>query len=115
MPLSDDLERLEKLVLEGGFDDESKQDVRKLRARFEKAVAAEQLAQHPAVAPYIQYLKDEIARCKELLSEDDTLTDPQRVKLFERKRSCQDFLNHFGDTSQIEQTIKQLLDVAKNS
>jgi hypothetical protein len=115
MPLQDDLERLEDLVLRGGFDEESREQVKSLRRRFEKAVAAEELAKHSAVAPYIQYLKDEIVRCKEILSEDDTLDEKARNKYFERKRACQDFLSHFGDTGQIAQTIKQLLDVAKNS
>lgn len=115
MPLQDDLEQLEKLVLEGGFDEESKKQVVDLRTQFKKTVAAEQLAKHSAIAPYIQYLKDEIERCKELLSENEDLEMWKQVRISERKRACRDFLSHFGDTKQLEQTIKQLLDVAKHS
>lgn len=115
MPLADDLEQLERLVLDGGFDEESKEQLRQLRNQFEKAVAAEHLAKHSAIAPYIQYLKDEIERCNTILSTDEQLDEMQRNRYFERKRACQDFLSHFGDTTQISQTIKKLLDVAKHS
>lgn len=110
-----ELEQLEQLVLKGGFDDDSRKEVQRLRKQFELAVATEKLAQHPSIAPYIQYLKDEIERCNLTLSEDDRLDDRTRMKLFERKAACRDFLSHFGDTSQLEQTIKQLLDAAKNT
>ena len=111
---SDDLERLKTLVLREGWDEDSRRQVEALERQF-YAAAAKELPDHPAIKAYQQYLKDEIARCKELLSEHEDLTELARVQLFERKKACRDFLAHFGDTSQLEKTIKQLLDVAKNS
>jgi ribosomal protein L29 len=111
-----DLEQLENLVLNGGFDEESRKQVKELRRQFEDAVAKEELTKYPAVAAYIAYLKSEIARCNTVLSEDEGLTEFNRMKLFERKKACHDFLNHFGgDTAELDKTIKDLLHVAQNS
>lgn len=110
-----ELEQLENLVKKGGFDEESREQVKSLRKQFELAVVKESLVKHPSIAPYIQYLKDEVARCKEILSEDEKLTEHDRLLYFERKRQCRMFLSSFGDTAQMEQTIKDLLNVAKSA
>jgi hypothetical protein len=110
----EELERLKELVLKGGFDEESKQEVRDLETRLRKLAMTDNLASHTIIAEYIAHLRSEIARCKELLSEDEKLTESERVKLFERIKQSREFLDRF-DTSQragLEKTIKDLLNAA---
>ena len=109
----DDLERLKRLVLTDEYDEDSKQQVRDLEARLHRLTATENLASHDVMAEYMAHLKAEIAQCKELLSEDDKLTEAERNTLFERKRQAREFLGRF-DTSarvELEKTIKDLLNV----
>ncbi len=115
--MTQDLEHLKKLVLDGGYDEESKQQVRDIEMRLQRLSAAEKLLEHPVIAEYIAYLRSEIARSKEILSEDEKLTEPQRNKAFERIRQCREFLNRFDPSqrAELENTIKKLLDVAKAS
>jgi hypothetical protein len=111
-----ELEHLKKLVLEGGWDEESRQQVRDLESRFQRLVATEKLAEHPVMAEYMAYLRSEITRCKELLSEDDKLTDIERTKLFERIHQSREFLERLDPKSrtELEKTIKELLARAKS-
>jgi len=115
--MTQDLEHLKKLVFNNGWDEESKQQVRDLEARLKKLSATETLAEHPAIADYLAYLTAEIARCKEILSEDEKLTDRQQDKLFEKIKQCREFIGRFDPSQkkELEKTIKDLLNVAKSS
>jgi hypothetical protein len=114
--MTQDLEHLKKLVLSNGWDEESKQQVRDLEDRLHKLSATERLTEHPAIADYLAYLRSEIARCKEVLSEDDKLTDRQQDKLFEKIKQCREFIQRFDPAQkrEVEKTIKDLLNVAKS-
>lgn len=106
-----ELEQLKRVVLGDGWDAEVRQDVANLERRLQKAIATEKLAAHPVVAEYLTFLTQEIARCKELLSEDDKLTEAERTKLFEKIRQCREFLGRLvGHRAEVENTIKDMLD-----
>ena len=108
------IDQLESIVSSSDFDEDSKKRVQELRERFEHAIAAEDLANHPAVKPYIEFLKMDIEQCKEELSENPLLDESTRRMLFERKRQARSFLTMFEDTKEkVEADIKQELDVAK--
>ena len=79
--MNPELEQLKKLVLEGGFDSESISNVLNLEYRLQSAISSEKLSLHPAIVEYISYLTQEIDRCKVLLSEQDNLTQHERITL----------------------------------
>ncbi len=112
-----ELEQLKQLVLEYGFDDESRQQVADLEARLKKVAMAEKLAENPIIKEYVDYLSDNSMRAKALLLNDRSLTDRERDKLFERIDLCDRFSSIFTgkDREEIESTIKDLLNVAKTS
>lgn len=108
--MNEHLEELKRLVNSGEFDAESQQYVKDLEDRFQKAVLDARLLTIPSVIEYVQHLKDEVARIKEMLSEQTLkLTEQQRVQLHERKECCRDFLNYFEPVRTAENTIKQTL------
>ncbi len=112
-----ELDQLKQLVLENGFDDESRKQVDDLEARLKKIALAENLAENPIIQEYIAYMSDLTMRAKALLLHDRSLTDRERDKLFERIDLCERFTGLFTgkDREEIENTIKDLLHVAKNS
>ncbi len=111
-----ELEKLKDLVIKGGYDEESKREVRDIEDRLHKLTATERLLEHVAIADYLAYLKSEIARCKEILSEDDKLPEVERMRLFERIKQCREFIGRFDpfQKDEIHKTIKHLLDVARS-
>lgn len=116
MSLPDNLQRLKAIVSRDGWDPESRLQVEDLEKQFRQAVMKTELAEHPVIKSYVQYLNTEIARIKEILSEDESLDEKQRTTYVERKKACRDFLAHFtADTKLLEDTINHLLDVATHS
>lgn len=111
------LEQLKQLVFDGGFDQESKQEVLDLEDRLHELAVAENIKQYPTIEKFIDYLSTEAQRCTALLSHDRTLTDLQRQVLFEKRDICERFTYLFDGTEKksVEESIKHLLDVAKNS
>ena len=111
--MNQDLEQLKKTV-GNDFLPEDRTEVSNLEDRLRHEIVKERFARNTVVMEYMQSLRDEIARAKEALSEDETLTDEARRKLFARKTACRDFLSHFEPRrAQVEQTIKQTLDDAR--
>ena len=112
------LQQLKQLVLEGGFDEESKKDVQSLDSQLSEAARIENLSQDPVIKPYISYLQAEIDRCETLLKTDKTLTDRQRDELFARIEIADKFTSIFAAASkrreELESTINELLHVAQN-
>ena len=105
-----ELEQLKTLVKGDDWDAESKEYIAKLEEQFEKAVADDKLLTIPSVVDYVAYLKLEIERCKEFLSEQTLkLTETHRIQLHERKEACREFLNYFEPQKRVEHTIKQTL------
>lgn len=112
----DNLEKLKKIVLEGGFDEESRKEVAQLEESFQKLFMAEKLAQNPVIQEFLTYLKSQSENCTFLLSNKRELTDLERDKLFEKRDLCDKFINLFtGDKSQIENEINSLLTQAQNA
>jgi hypothetical protein len=72
--MSTSLDQLKKLVLDGGFDAESRQQVQNLENRLHKALIAEELKENPVIKDYVEYLTIEISRCTYLLAHDDKLS-----------------------------------------
>lgn len=112
-----ELEQLKQLVLDGGYDEESRKQVADLEARLQRIAVAENLKANPIIGEYIDYLDAEKSRCTLLLSRNRTLTEVERLVLFEKRDLCEKFSSLFtGEAKQaIEQEINDLLDAAKNS
>lgn len=109
-----ELQQLKQLVFDGEFDEDSRKEVLELETRLRKEVIKERFYENTIVSEYMASLTQEIARCKELLSEDESLTDQKRIRLSERKKACREFLSHFEpQKEELEKTIKDLLNVAK--
>jgi hypothetical protein len=111
------LEQLKQLVLNSGYDEESRELLSNIENRLHKIAVAENVKQYPTIQEYIEHLTTEADRCTMLLDNDRTLTDLQRQVLFEKRDLCRKFLYLFGGEEQasIEEEINNLLDVAKNS
>jgi len=113
----DELEQLKKLVLENGWDDESKQYVEKLESNLHELSLREKLADSPAIKPFIDYLAAEIDRAEQLLRTDESLTEKQRIELFAIMKHAKRFTFVFNGNERqaVETEIKRLLDVVKNN
>lgn len=93
-----------------GFDAESRDEVLKIEAALQEAIAAGKLADHPAIKTYLDWIYKEILECKEMLSEDQSLDEKARSRLFERIKQCKQTLRAFGGRREdIELLIKQKL------
>jgi hypothetical protein len=104
------IDKLKALVLEGGYDEESRQYVHDLQNRLHRAVMSEKLMENPIIIEYLDYLKIEIERCSYLLGNDQTLTEPQRTKLFAKRELSEEFLKLFShDREVVEDEVSQLL------
>jgi len=112
-----ELQQLKDLVLKGGFDSESQQQVASLESRLHEIAVKENLADNPIVKPYIAYLQAEIDRSELLLKTDKKLTDRERDALFARMELADQFVSIFSGKQRaaIEEEIKRLLHVATNS
>ena len=114
--MNQDLEQLKQIVnSDEGFTKEDRDEVAKIEEMLVEAVAAENLAQHPALKAYLDSRTKEILDCKELLSSElERLDEKARDRLFERIRQCKDTLRHFGQKKEdIEYAIKNMLENAK--
>jgi hypothetical protein len=109
------LERLKKLVFEGGFDAESRHDILKLEEELQEIAAAEKLSLNPVIKKYIDHLDTEAKRSTYLLANDRTLTDLQRQTLFAKRDLCEHFSSLFtGQRKEVlEQEINDLLTTAQ--
>lgn len=115
MTQNDDLEQLKKLVLEGGWDEESKADVAELEKRLQASAVAEKIADSPAIKPFIDYMTTEVGRCELLLHTDEKLTDLQRAQLFATIKVASKFTALFtGEVKKVtEENIKNVLKHAR--
>lgn len=115
--MNEDIKYLKTLVLEGGFDAESKEHVESLERRFREFLMAEKLLEHPIIEEYISYLTQETIRCSTLLSQDKSLTELERLHLFDKREMCERFIQVFDQKEKhsLEEEIKDLINVAKNS
>jgi hypothetical protein len=112
---NESLQQLKALVLEEGFDTESRAQVQQLEARLHAVAVKEQLANDPIIKEYIDFLQDQIEQAGLLLRTDRTLTDRQRDALFERIDLASRFTYMFNGKARedVEKTINELLNVAK--
>jgi hypothetical protein len=110
-----ELERLKRIVFEGGFDEESKNDVLQLEQELQEIAAAEKLALNPVIQKYIVYLEAQAASCTRRLATVRSLTDLERQVLFEKRDLCEHFTALFtGQRRQlIEDQINTYLNAAK--
>jgi hypothetical protein len=110
-----ELEQLKKLVLDGGWDEESKESVRKLETDLHDFAAREKLAESAAIKPFIDYLTDEIDKCEMLLKTDKSLSETARLELFAIMKIAKKFTFVFNGKARqsTEEEIKRLLDVVK--
>lgn len=111
------LDELKKLVIDGGWDDESKKQVLDLETRLQDLSIRENLGQHPAIKPFIDYLTTEISRCDMLLRKHQGLDDRSRDRLFAIVDIAEHFTSVFSGKARqsAEDEIKKLLDVATNN
>lgn len=110
------IEKLKQLVLNGGFDEESKRQVADLENRLHKAVMAEKLAEHPVIKDFVEYLTIEIERCTYLLAHDEKLSEAERNKLFAKREIAEQFTKLFvSEKSLVEEEIKTLINVASTN
>lgn len=110
------LQQLKELVFSRGFDEESRQDVLNFEKQLHELAVKEHLAEDPVIGQYIAYLQAEIDRAETLLKTDKTLTDRQRDELFTRIELADRFTSLFNGKrrQEVEQTINELLNAAKN-
>jgi Spy/CpxP family protein refolding chaperone len=110
------LEQLKQLVLKGGFDEDSKAQVKAYEERLQKLAAAEKIKDLPPIREFIAYMEREIDRCETLLKSDETLTDVQRTKLFAIIQVSEKYTRLFNGSGlrNLEQSIKKALDVARS-
>ena len=113
--MNQELEELKKLVLDGDWDEDSRQSVRNLEARMLEAAAAEKSAEHPAVKPYLEYLSGRVASARDILTTKRTSAIEQEF-LFAIIELATRFTSLFnGDARRAtEDIIKKNLDVAKS-
>lgn len=111
-----EIEQLKKIVLNGEFDIDSRNDILKLEEELIEISAAEKLLLNPVIKRYVDYLNTEVERCTFLLSHDRKLTDVERQVLFEKREICEHFSSLFTGQKKelLEQQIKDLLDVARS-
>ena len=109
--MNSDLEQLKQLVFDGGWDNESRIEVMNFEQQLHDASVREQLANHPAIKPFVDYLKSRKEAAELLLKTDRTLNDRGRDALFERIDVCDNFLQIFGGEQRrsIEQSIREAL------
>lgn len=110
-----ELEQLKRIVFEGGFNADDKNDVLQLEQELQELAAAAKLSLNPVIKKYVDYLTQEAERCTYLLSHDRSLTDLQRQVLFEKRDICEHFTKLFDPAYKqtIQDQITHLLDVAK--
>jgi Spy/CpxP family protein refolding chaperone len=115
--LNSELEQLRKLVLDGGFDEESKQRVLNLEKRLRKLAETERLNELPAIKEFLAYMESEITRSELLLKSDESLTDLQRSKLFAIIQVSEKYTRLFNGKARqsVEEIIKRELDAARSS
>jgi hypothetical protein len=106
-----ELEQLKKLVLEGGFEDESIQYVRSLEEKYHRQFVAQKLAENSIIQEFLKDLETIIENINQLLLNDRTLTERERDKLFERRDVCKKFAILFTDN--LSQEINDALNSAK--
>lgn len=111
------IEQLKSLVLEGGYDDDSRRRVAQLEERLQNALMAERLLDHPVIGEYMAHVEGELERIETLLLQDRKLTESQRSALFMYRDVLERFAGLFTgkETEQVEQSINQLLETAKNA
>jgi hypothetical protein len=115
--MSQQLNQLKKLVLDGGFDGESRAHIAELERQLQEAAASEKLAELPTIAKFIEFMRNKIVQADVLLTTDRTLTELERQKLFERKDICDYFLTLFNgeQTKSVEQAISEALSIAQGN
>lgn len=109
------LQQLKQLVLDGGFDEESRNAVAELEQKLHRLAVAENLKTHPPIKEWLDYLEAQISHCNTLLRNDRSLTDLQRQTLFEKREVCEKFVSMFNGSGKqaVEEEINNLLNVAK--
>lgn len=115
--MSVELEQLKQIVFDGGFDEESRNDILQLEAQLHELSIAENIKQYPTIQKFIEHLTTESDRCTYLLGNDRKLTDLERQVLFEKRDICEKFTYLFDGTSKqaLEIQIKSMLNVAKTA
>jgi hypothetical protein len=112
-----ELDQLKHLVFDLDYDLDSRKEVLELESRLQKASQAENIASLPTIAEFIQYLTFHKEAAEHKLLTDRELTDRERDKCFERIDLTTRFISLFNgqEREAVEESIKSLLDVAKNS
>lgn len=110
-----ELEQLKNLVFSGGYGEEDYKQISALENELIEIAQAEKIAENPSIRRFIDYLETEAKRVTFLLSNDRSLSEVQRMVLFEKRDICDHFTQLFTGQKKesIEQTIKDLLNVAK--
>lgn len=109
------LEQLKKLVLEGGFDEDSRREVEALERESQEILSAERLTETPVIKRIIEYLQSQAEACNTILLESRDSLDAERAIVFAKRDIIKDVLKLFTppSSSLLEQRINDLLTVAK--
>jgi hypothetical protein len=115
--MNEALEQLKQLVFDGGWDNESRQQVINFEQQLADLAVKEQLAEHPVIKQYIEWLTERVAQAELLLKTDRTLNERGRDALFERIDDCEHLLSIFTgrERAGIEKSIRDALTRAKVS
>lgn len=110
------IDELKQLVLGGGFDDESKQNVLYWEEKLHEISVKENILQHQPVKQWFDWMAREVSQARLLLSTDPELTNDQRTELFIRIDIANKYLSllDISDKEKIEEDIRNALTVAKN-
>jgi len=106
-----ELDQLKALVLEGGWDDESKKQVESFEQQLSELAVKEKIADDPNIKPFVEYLEAKVKRCETLLRTDRRLSDLERHMLFATIEIAEQFTSMFTGKRReaLETEIKQLL------
>lgn len=110
-----ELDELRSRVLNGDYDEDSKRYVAGLEAKLKAAAEMDRFRDIPAVVAFLRHTKEEIERCKQLLTTDETLTDLERSKLFAIMKVSRKFIYLFDvpTVRDVEASIQSDLETAK--
>lgn len=109
-----ELDELKKIVFNDQWDEEAKQSVNKLEEQLQEAAVAQNLAQSPAIKPYIDWLQEKLTEAETRLKTKRTSAIEQEY-LFAIIELASRFTTLFTGERKtaIEKQIKSNLDVAK--
>jgi hypothetical protein len=110
-----ELEQLKRLVLDEGFDGESKQVIADYEAQLSGLLMKEKAIENPVIKEFVDYLTFQVERSEQQLKSNRKLNDRERDALFATIDICEHFTSLFNGKAReaIRKSIIQDLDNAR--